>query len=418
MPLPQAVHQLTGSPGFWADYLFLEDGPAEEYPTLDSARLDFDVCPGYRLTLSLDRQLSYHGLGFVYPGMDSPVEIGWDDQAHWHPNALRWEELDLVGRCLALNDPALPHPGLPVLLLNRFAPVCLDTDADAAFSLIESAWGMLRLFSGPQLVEVVERYDRRHAEFVWREEEALGWVLGQAEGAEERTGWTCYTLRSAEDDQFPFRQWGEFVTAAEQRYRSTADPAWLGRNGQAAGRLARALAHSGDPDGAEALADALEEAGCDHPTILGACRSRDPARFGWVLELLLGEPRGAVLRQIFGPTPRRRRTWYSFTIDWPEPPGRSPAAGYAGRAVAEAIRDALLAHGIGGSAAVTGATSDGQGRWRTSCISVSVRDELDRGIEVIRAALLAQDPPVGVAWRQNTPQRRQIPLLGGGLVTL
>ena len=28
MPLPQAVHQLTGSPGFWADYLFLEDGPA------------------------------------------------------------------------------------------------------------------------------------------------------------------------------------------------------------------------------------------------------------------------------------------------------------------------------------------------------------------------------------------------------
>jgi hypothetical protein len=409
MPLPEAVRQLAGSPGFWADYLFLEDGPGEERPALDGARLDFGVCPGYQVSLSLDRHLCYHGLGFIYPGAASTVEIGWDDQAHWHPNALRWEELDLIGRCLALNDPTLPHPGLPVLLLNRFTPVCLNTDADAVFPLIESAWRFLGLFAGRQLDEVVEKYDRRHAEFVWGEE-AVGWVLGQAEGAEERTGWYCYTLRVAENDAFPFQQWGEFIGAAERHYASAADLTWLSRNAHAAGNLARALAQSGDPDGAGALADALEEAGCDHPTILGACRSRDPARFGWVLELLLGEPRGAVLRRIFGPTPHRRRTWYGFTIDWPEAPGRPPAAGFAGRDVARAISDALLAHDLVGSAAVTGSSRDAGGQWQTSCISVSVRDELDRGIEVIRAALLAQDPPAGVVWRQNTPQRRQIPL--------
>lgn len=321
--------------------------------------------------------------------------------------------MDLFGRCLALNDPTLPHPGLPVLLLNRFAPLCLDTDVDAAFPLIEAAWRTLGLFTGQQLEEVIERYDRRHAEFTWRQE-PVGWVLGQTEGAEERTGWTCYTLRQAENDDFPFQQWGEFVVAAERHYASAADPAWLSRNHGTAGNLAWSLAQNGDPDGAAVLADALQEAGCDHPTILGACRSRDPAQFGWVLELLLGEPRGAVLRRILGPTPRRRRTWYRFRIDWPELPRQPRGTVYAGVGVARAITDALRAHNLVGSAALIGSMSDGGGQWRTSSLSVSVRDDLERGIEVIRAALLAHEPPVGVAWRQDTPERRQIPLHGGG----
>jgi hypothetical protein len=60
MPLPKTLRRLIGSPGFWADYLFLEDGPGEEYPTLDGVRVDFDVCPGYQSTLGLDANLSYH----------------------------------------------------------------------------------------------------------------------------------------------------------------------------------------------------------------------------------------------------------------------------------------------------------------------------------------------------------------------
>src|SRR5262249_22353090 len=161
-------------------------------------------------------------------------------------------------------------------------------------------WRALGLFPTSRLDELVERYDRRHAEFIWAEE-AAGWTVGLAnEDTEARTGWICYTFRYAEGEGFPFREWGEFLAAAEQHCRSVASPAWLTSNGGAAEKIAWALAESGDPDGAEVLADALLEAGCEHATILGACRSRDPARFGWVLELLLGETRGSVIRRIFG----------------------------------------------------------------------------------------------------------------------
>src|SRR5437868_1311971 len=102
MPLPQAVLQLTGSPGFWADYLFLEDGPGEEYPALDGARVDLDVCPGYRLTLGLDRHLSYHGLRFAPPGGDEP---GRDRLGR--PGALAPQRPALGG---AGSDRPLPGP--------------------------------------------------------------------------------------------------------------------------------------------------------------------------------------------------------------------------------------------------------------------------------------------------------------------
>jgi len=414
MPIPDSIHQLASSAQFWANYLWLEDRSDDEYPTLERLRVDLDVCPGYRVTLGLDEYLSYHALGFIHPGVTEPVELGFDDMAHWHPNALRWEELDLIGRCLALSDPLLPHPGLPVLLLNRFTPVCLNTDADAMFPMLESAWRSLEAFPASRLDELVERYDRRHAEFIWKEE-PVGWTIGLANAdTEDRTGWICYTFRDGEGDGFPFREWGEFLAAAEQHYLSAANPEWLTRNGGAAEKVARALAETGDADGAEVLADALLEAGCEHLTILEACRSREPARFGWVVELLLGAPRGSVIRRIFGPTAHVRRTWYGFTVQWPEAPERPRGSPYAGHAVARAIADALTAHNLVGSASLNGSMSrtgtDGRPVDIESSIGISVRDECERGIAVIREVLLAQNAPAGLVWRQDTPERRRIPL--------
>lgn len=38
--------------------------------------------------------------------------------------------LDLICKRVALRDPSLPHPGLPLLLLSRFAPITDSEKAD------------------------------------------------------------------------------------------------------------------------------------------------------------------------------------------------------------------------------------------------------------------------------------------------
>jgi hypothetical protein len=418
MAFPPALRRLAGTPEFWAGYLFEEDEwHPDKYPELAELRVAFDVCPKYQLTLGLTKDLSYHSLGFVRPRRKKPVQIGWDDQAHWHPNTLRWEELDLFGRCLALADPSLPHPGLPVLLLNRFTPVCLNTDADVAFPLIEGAWRSLGLFDGRRLDDLVERFDRRHAEFVWTQE-PCGWTLGQPEGADERTGWDCYTLRTADNPDFPFREWAAFVAAAEAFYAAGVNPDWLSANGRAAGGIARGIAETGDPAGGGPLADALQEAGCEHAGVLAACRSGDPAQVGWVVEWLLGMPAGSVLRRIFGPTSRKRVAWYRFTVEWPEPVEGRGTPTFTGNAVAEDLNRSLGQMNLG-NAAVTGGsgTMDPDGyphsiRYlsRSSDIQVDVRDDFDRGVAVIREVLRKHGTPKGLVLRQDTPEPRPIPV--------
>jgi hypothetical protein len=76
------------------------------------------------------------------------------------------------------------------------------------------------------------------------------------------------------------------------------DPAWLAWNGGAVAKLAEAAyAERSLPQGTldagrlAVLADALEEAGCCEPEILGHCRQqgRQHVRGCWVVDLLLGK---------------------------------------------------------------------------------------------------------------------------------
>jgi hypothetical protein len=67
----------------------------------------------------------------------------------------------------------------------------------------------------------------------------------------------------------------------------TADPSWLTSTVVA---LARGIYDDRAFDRLPILADALQDAGCDHADILAHCRSDDPhARGCWVVDLLLGK---------------------------------------------------------------------------------------------------------------------------------
>jgi hypothetical protein len=119
----------------------LDEEEDEEDTTLNVA---FDVGGGHLVLLDVDTGLGRYELGVTGPGSAEWAGLGWDDLAHWHPYALRWSELDLIRRAVAVRDPLLSHPGVPMALLCRFAAVFEDDDVDAAVAGVDAAYGALR----------------------------------------------------------------------------------------------------------------------------------------------------------------------------------------------------------------------------------------------------------------------------------
>jgi hypothetical protein len=71
---------------------------------------------------------------------------------------------------------------------------------------------------------------------------------------------------------------------------SYLDPAWLAWRGGVIPKLARTIYDERCFTDLPILADALQEAGCTDPDILGHCRGPGPhVRGCWVLDLLLGK---------------------------------------------------------------------------------------------------------------------------------
>ena len=266
----------------------------------------------YGLSLKFNELLSYISLDLSYSGsrsspeydasLEKPVEIAWDDQAHWHPHLLRWQELELICRCAALRNenPTFQHPGTPLLLLQRFAPLCDDTAIDVMLPTQEAAWRALNLFSEAEIARYIQRFDRRDNGFVWQKDEDGHWVLDQPG---DRSGVGLYSLRHA-GSKFPFEAFDKFIAQEKGFYRSSVNPEWFEANDGSVKKLARSIAEDGDfarlPQLADALTDALKAAEAARTswktelyppglrTIIKRCRkTTDPAEACWIIEWLL-----------------------------------------------------------------------------------------------------------------------------------
>ncbi|HEY8460198.1 MAG TPA: hypothetical protein VIM99_07445, partial [Blastocatellia bacterium] len=115
MPLPESLRPLIGTRRFWTDFFWITEVEEDAYLDLEDCRVELPLAGGYGVSLSLNEELCYHSLGFISPRAET-VEIAFEDEAHAVPYALRWEELELICRTIALQDPELPHPGIPLLL--------------------------------------------------------------------------------------------------------------------------------------------------------------------------------------------------------------------------------------------------------------------------------------------------------------
>jgi len=398
MPFPPAIFELARRPDFWPQYVF--ETWDKEFPELRGCRLEFPVGLDYALVLNLDPHLGYFGLDLKHPGSPKPTQIAWDDQAHWHPHVLRWEELDLVCRCAALADPALSHPGLPLVLLHRFTPICVGDRPEVIHPLIAEACATVGAFSPAQVTEVVHRYDRRQDGFVWRQSEPYGGYPAQEE-EDARAG--LYSTRRPDNPEFPFDGLNGLFRAARKRLAAATDPKWLTGDARA---VACAVAESGDLSGLPVLADALEEAGCEHGVVLGNLRATDfPVRGCWVVETLLGLAPGEVIARALGHTRRPDRVVYRFTMD-------VPTRDAGGRFIRDLLAtpnalDAALRTADVGRAEMSGGQSRLDtpiGEYDAISITATINDERDRGLAIIRDVLTRANVSRDVVIRLTAPE--------------
>jgi hypothetical protein len=116
--LPAVLQARLDDPDFWRAYFSDastedrddEDEENEAEPGVSPLVAEFPVGGGYSLVLDIDTGLGVVRLGVRTPDSAQTLELGWDDQAHWHPDALRWTELDLIARAAAVVDPRCGIP--------------------------------------------------------------------------------------------------------------------------------------------------------------------------------------------------------------------------------------------------------------------------------------------------------------------
>jgi hypothetical protein len=284
MPVSEAVRRLTEDPAFW-------DGSAGPGGEL---RVSFPVAGGYGLVLDLGP--AEWALGLREPATLEPVQLGWAATGGPYPAALRWWELDLCARVIALDDPMLPHPGLVVALLGPFAPATPDDDPAEIAAVREAAYRSLRRdVPAPEPVVPEQAPLPLFAgSHWWPSPPAMSpYVLDEASIAALSSPVPA-RLDVRSRSRYPHDGLREMVRRASARLaRPGSDHGWA-----QARPLARQIVGSGDLSPVPRLLGALTEAGCDHPTVLDALSEPlVPLEACWVLETLAGAEPGTLLRR-------------------------------------------------------------------------------------------------------------------------
>lgn len=211
MPISDDLRALFYRPEFWVGYFWEEGAPTVGFPDGEAIHLEFGRLGDFAFELQILPRFSEIALYLIHPGRPQGQQLGWDDPAHGHPHVLRWEELDLISRITEKTDmdPDFGHPGLPLLLLCRFAPICLDDDAPAILQKLTRAWRSLDIFREVEFQGYMEFIDRRQDAFRWFEG-ANGWVL-DADPDHPAGAIPPLTFRHEKNAEFPSRPLEEYM---------------------------------------------------------------------------------------------------------------------------------------------------------------------------------------------------------------
>ncbi|KAH7227347.1 hypothetical protein BKA60DRAFT_590765 [Fusarium oxysporum] len=197
---------------FWITY-----ADDDEY-SWDEAELNFPVGPEFGLSVKVDNYISTIQLHFN--SQDKKHFLGYDDNLHWQPYKLRWSELEAICQAVPITDRKYSHPGLPLLILARFAPICIGDDVDHIVEILAQAWKTLGedILTDDQIRQVIERIDNRDMQLCWHYDESRSyWWVGK--GLDESTATKAYTYRRSRelDCEEPLlnEQWNAFISAVQ-----------------------------------------------------------------------------------------------------------------------------------------------------------------------------------------------------------
>ncbi|GAA3349819.1 hypothetical protein GCM10020358_73400 [Amorphoplanes nipponensis] len=294
MPVSEALRRLSEDPRFWSQ-LFVHDGA---FPDPDPAelRVALPVTGGYGLVLDLDLPTGEQRLGLREPASTEPVQLGWAAPGRPYPAALRWHELELCARVIALEDPTLPHPGLVVALLSPFAPLTADDDESAAAAVRAAAYRSLRREVPPAVPAGPEQAPLPlfAAESWWPQPPAPSPRVIDETAVAAYTAPAPARLEVRGGSRFPREGLAELVRQAAERLSRLPGEQWYAR----VRPLARHIADTGDLRPVGDLLGELTEAGCDHPTVLDALSEPlVPLEACWMVETLAGALPGTLLRR-------------------------------------------------------------------------------------------------------------------------
>ncbi|MEU4692362.1 hypothetical protein [Actinoplanes sp. NPDC023714] len=368
MPLPAELSDHLENPDFWRVYFFeaeydelfesadgdddLDDGGDDSAGGLVA---EFPVGGGYALVVDIDLEIGSIELGLKTPKSDDPLELGWDDQAHWHPHALRWSELDLIARSAAVLDPALPHPGPVLALAGRFVVLARDQktttsdpgELDAITPLMDAAYGPPPPGAEwwPTARDWLYRADFRRDATTWRQDRSGDWTVEQDENENPSRG--LYSLRHPDGD-FPLKKWRKLLAAAESTLAAGPLPA-----------------------------------------------PRTPAEQCWTDEIRTGVPRGSLIAAHFGPSPLRNARMYPLSLTIPVENRYSVA-----KAVFDDL-DRVLRRAARGEAEITGSTSRPGYGYTDVSADLEIFDDLEAGLTLIREVLSSHGVPAGTRLTRN-----------------
>jgi hypothetical protein len=287
VPVSEVLRRLTEDPAFWTGVSPLADHDRE-------VRVSFPVAGGYGLVLDLGAGET--ALGLREPATSEPVQLGWAERGGVFPAALRWWELELCARVIALEDPTLPHPGLVVAMLSPFAPATPDDDRAEIAAVREAAYRSLRREVPERAPNVPEQTPLplfATADWWPAPEGASPQVLDEAAIAALSIP-DPVRLEVRDGSRFPHRGLQELVRHAAGRLsRQHRDSCYAD-----ALPLARQIVGTGDLSPVPRLLSTLTEAGCDHPTVLDALSEPlVPLEACWMVETLADARPGTLLRR-------------------------------------------------------------------------------------------------------------------------
>ncbi|HEX8701496.1 MAG TPA: hypothetical protein VF815_21895 [Myxococcaceae bacterium] len=191
--------QALKNPDFWWWYWMAEGWEAHQKIAKPQEALRFGH-PGQGLGLVLEVSEYERTLYLEHPRLSEPAQLGWLDDAHWHPDVLRWEETVRAAERLIGGASAPLRRSEALLLLAVFTPVTRTDDREQVTRLLDAAAVEVGV---PALVhDLIHFHASNASDAEWRCDDGRWVILGEV-----------YSLRDPRNRSFPFLELQELSSS-------------------------------------------------------------------------------------------------------------------------------------------------------------------------------------------------------------